>query len=568
MFRESLEELTRADQTNRMTAPASRDVPHPTTWMLTESGAKDLGWGRWKQFATDAEDACSESSEGPWVRVGWEVDAWEVLPHAAHYLPWALEVPDPEGFGTVLWHQVLLFFCAATGGEGLLNSLFPQGPGLVPFQERWRLRGEVPLPPVLWELLEQVLRWPTKGWSEDEDDKLGHPRAVAEGLVNEIEQIEKPGVSYRDFRWERVDVRLETGADEDSGLELPVSVHRLAPPCTQQPDIPPALRVREDQLAEQLRVRIGQIRARPRWAKFYEDFPGVSRADVQRAMRQISSVFVSDDHGAEKALERPAGLVVLPEVSLPHGEQGTVEDLVALTGRAALVGCSWRVLPTLMPGPRGTAVPRRFIVNEALLAVPLHKVGEEPSLVRAFFVRKPVPAHSETALARGLSEEPKRWGSTWKMLPGRRWYRFVHPEWGDFTVAICSDLLDSSPWSSLQGQLLHLFMCAYNKDVELYEALTWVRAYENYVNVVEANHGEHGGSFAWTPKHGHGKELARLRGGELLLIADIDLPVKDFFIQQKNGSRLAVDDELKGWKNQRAEKSAFKAPPPCYPGRR
>ena len=75
----------------------------------------------------------------------------------------------------------------------------------------------------------------------------------------------------------------------------------------------------------------------------------------------------------------------------------------------------------------------------------------------------------------------------------------MHPQWGDFTIAICADLLDAGPWRSLRGELLHLFMVAFNEDVDLYDSLTWIRAYENYVNLVAVNHGSLGGSFLWTP---------------------------------------------------------------------
>ena len=76
----------------------------------------------------------------------------------------------------------------------------------------------------------------------------------------------------------------------------------------------------------------------------------------------------------------------------------------------------------------------------------------------------------------------------------------------------------------MRGELLHLFMVAFNKDVDLYDSLTWVRAYETYVNLVAVNHGHHGGSFLWTPRRSHGNELARLRGEGLFVVADCHHP--------------------------------------------
>ena len=137
----------------------------------------------------------------------------------------------------------------------------------------------------------------------------------------------------------------------------------------------------------------------------------------------------------------------------------------------------------------------------------------------------------------------------------------MHPKWGDFTIAICSDLLDTAPWRSLRGELLHLFMVAFNKDVDLYESLTWVRAYENFVNVVTVNHGSLGGSFLWTPRRQHDREIARLRGSDLLLVADVDVPVTDLLEAQRNGVNKAVDAAACSWAGSQNDTTEFKAPP-------
>ena len=68
-----------------------------------------------------------------------------------------------------------------------------------------------------------------------------------------------------------------------------------------------------------------------------------------------------------------------------------------------------------------------------------------------------------------------------------------------FNLTVSTDLLDPTPWVSLQGQLLHLFMCAHNEDVDLFESLTWIRAYENYVNVASVKHGSPAGVLRMDP---------------------------------------------------------------------
>src|SRR5262249_10335761 len=141
--------------------------------------------------------------------------------------------------------------------------------------------------------------------------------------------------------------------------------------------------------------------------------------------------------------------------------------------RAALAGLLWNVVPFAAVGNAHATPPppTRFLVNEALLVVPVSHPGD-PSVFnpRAFRLRKPLRTHADHSLTETLSDPlHPALGSKWRMLPGNRWYRFVHPVWGDFTVAICSDIIDPSPWKSLQGQILHLFLISFNQDVQLYE---------------------------------------------------------------------------------------------------
>jgi predicted amidohydrolase len=156
----------------------------------------------------------------------------------------------------------------------------------------------------------------------------------------------------------------------------------------------------------------------------------------------------------------------------------------------------------------------------------------------------------------------------WKLIPGRRIYRFIHPQWGDFTVAICSDIIDPVPWASLKGQILHLFLCSYNPDVNLFESMTWVRADENCVNLVATNCGHYGGSFAWSPRSAENRELARVRGNHVFVLADVSLPVKELLNWQKTGVSKSVAKELeKTWRDNEYPDAKFKAPPPQFPGR-
>lgn len=297
-------------------------------------------------------------------------------------------------------------------------------------------------------------------------------------------------------------------------------------------------------------------------SKVVSRFPAMGWETAAAAVSQILSVFEPSGEGTGASRSE---LVLLPESTVPPREAGTLRRLVARKGIASLAGLYWRPLRPAYRPAGGRSVGWRCFVNEAELAVPEGCGDRGPTTVRWFRVRKPVPAHIEDGLAMALTlRDP---GVVWTVLPGYRWYRFVHPRWGDFTIAICADLIDAEPWRSLRDELLHLLMVAHNLDVDLYDALTWVRAYENYVNVASVNHGKIGGSFVWTPRSAHGRELAKLRGGGLFLKADVRLPVKALRLAQRDGLKDTVIAAVTKWQASTESGPGFKSPPPGFVAR-
>ena len=78
-----------------------------------------------------------------------------------------------------------------------------------------------------------------------------------------------------------------------------------------------------------------------------------------------------------------------------------------------------------------------------------------------------------------------------------------------------------------------------------------------------------GGSFVWTPRHSHGRELAKLRGQGLFLKADVKLPVKALRLAQRAGVKDAVIAAGAKWQASSGSDPEFKAPPPGFvPGDR
>ncbi|MCY2962379.1 MAG: hypothetical protein NT069_01800 [Planctomycetota bacterium] len=472
--------------------------------------------------------------------------------HAAYSIVDTVVGSAPSEF-IATWHHALSFITAIDGSERILDQIWESAPSAIPFDERWSTRSRLPMPPVVWQWLEEMARVARTGhvdssdWKKQTDD-------VLQSIQHELSQ--QPIVLPDEFLAERCDVSLDTPDSPEFSCAVErreLSPHQARPSITI--DLP---------LAETLTVRIGQLTSHTAdfWNGFPERFPHLRRYQSQRIYRQVTQAFQSEGNGETWEF------AVFPEVCLPFEGRPRFERLAAESRRGGVIGCLWREIASAVQPFCREMIPCRYFVNEAFLAIPLPSTGRMAPVVRSFLIRKPLPANSEIALARRLSEIVGR-DDAWNVLPGRRVFRFVHPSWGDFTVAICSDLLDPAPWRSMRGQLLHIFLCSYNKDVSLFDSLTWVRAYENFANLVATNCGTYGGSFAWSPRSGESKELARLRGTELFVLADVKLPVRSLFERQRDGTGSAITTELRKWNgpHDHEERVGFKSPPPGFRSR-
>ena len=512
----------------------------PLTWNLI-CGHKFLAAYRHQQLGLEEEVSIEETdlSKPRAIRS----DLWEIPPHPAYFLPFVTGVEfDPQDFA--MYCDVLLFLTAIDGSESILHGLARNGAGSVPFEDRWAWRSRIHLSAEIWRCVEKVIRWsnsPTESLSDSACE-----------MRETLFPLDPGKLSLEQHYLERVDIRLDPLND----LEV---VRAVTSQCSDTNALPENLKLNRKSLAENILVRMGQVARWPNDNSVVPLFPVMNPIAAREIMEQVASAFQSKSMATSG---RKPEIVVLPEVCIPVSEAGTIRKLVEAEGCASLAGLYWRELRPVYPTALRSPVARRWLVNEAELVVPIGATDRGPTGSRWFRVRKPVPAHVETGLVRAISARTP--GTQWHFLRGQRWHRFLHPQWGDFTVAICADLLDAVPWRTLRGELLHLFMVAFNKDVDLYESLTWVRAYETYVNLVAVNHGRYGGSTLWTPRRRYERELGQLRGKELFILADVEIPVRSLAESQMEGVSRAVCAAQCHWLGQDTKDTDFKAPPPGY----
>jgi len=548
------------------------DTPSPRSWLADGRRCQfdPEGWERFESQAVPLAERTSNANIKPWIHcsepAGWR-DDWEVLPHPLYLMPGVVRSEmDPAAY--VRWCHQLHFLTAARGDEALLDTLFESGAGSVPFEDRWHWRHHIHMPQVFWREFDGLTRLALGRSLGGRSGSLVPMDPDEDALLRELQAINASPPRPLDFRWERVNIQLS----EDDPWDLPVAVlpygqseernywRGIAAPLGEE--------VSKAKLAETFPVRIGQVSEHPDWSSFVSSGMRLNRTEIQAVMRQIAGVFLHDvSKGKEKddAMGARRTMVILPEATLPNSERTTILHWARESKCAVLAGCLWRRLGNAVAPHRALRSMRVYLSNEALLSLPLTDNGNDDwAPVRQFTLQKPMPAHIEYGLALALSHLGGT-GRSWHMSMGSRWYLFAHHRWGKFTVAICSDLIDPAPWNNLRGQIQHLITCAYNQDVDLYEAMTWVRAYENFTNVVLVNHGEHGGSFVWTPKHNGHKEVVKLRGSELNLIADVELPVSGLMEAQQSGVEEAILNAQNEWLGVKpGRKGEFKAPPPGY----
>ncbi len=531
--------------------PEWRPVHGPLSWFF-HKGSAILAAGRQLQFrsVSEAPPSVASPSTNRDSRVGvGKTRTWDVPPHAAFFRPFLHDAPtEIDSIGYDTYCDVLLLLTALDGSEGILDVIQESGTGSLPFRERWAWRSRIHLSNCAWNAIESAIRWSEKPAAEPVD-KEGGSLDVKGALRNSIPD----GVatlSSDAFAVERVDLHVDSGA----GVEISRAIRTGSWPDQTLPD---ELRIATSPDSDKVRVRLGQVIAKVE--KQARNSLSVTTATRNATMEQVFRAFLAPSYGGASS---SPDLVVLPELTVPNEEVRSLRSCVMETGMAALTGLYWRTLAPVYPASGSVRSQRHWIVNEAELAVPVGYHDRGPTSIRWYRVRKPLPSHMEDGRAQALQAE---YGGAWKMLPGRRWYRFVHSQWGDFAVAICSDLIDASPWRTLRGEILHLFVVAYNRDVNLYEVLTWARAYENYANLVAVNSGDYGGSVAWTPRRRLGRELAQLRGRKMSVLADVSLPVTELLMEQLRGVRKAVCRTAAEWETgETTEAGGYKSPPPGF----
>lgn len=290
-------------------------------------------------------------------------------------------------------------------------------------------------------------------------------------------------------------------------------------------------------LMEDVRVAIVQttVDAEAAWAKKDDDgILRMSEGEQDKAWRQITTAF----QAIQELSEEPT-LVLAPELCLGRGYEERLSRLAETHNAIFVCGLDYR------QGDREDQ-----IVNEAVLVIPENwGDGKRSRRSTKTYIGKNYPApHEEEALAKlGLSFQQ-----------AAEIYRFVSTRLGSFGVSICYDMMDLQRALLYQGQIQHLFILAYNKDIRSFYHLAEALSRTLYANVVICNTGRFGGSLATAPLYRPEiRTIYRHEGQKLFTFQVVRLPVRSLLAAQRDGDR-GVDSDG------RHERPLYKNAPPGY----
>lgn len=265
------------------------------------------------------------------------------------------------------------------------------------------------------------------------------------------------------------------------------------------------------------------------------DRPQISDAQDAHVWQEICKAMKSFMDG-----DRRPKFVLFPELSLPRTRMIDFEKLVCAVNAVVIIGADYKLDDS-----------QKQARNEGIVFVPKGFWDDTPSkhCVSVKF-GKSFGAPKEKAKLADLTP-------SWQFVGDENVYIFDAEKYGRIGVSICYDFMDLERALLYRSEIHHLFVLAYNRDLEMFKSLADSLSRTVYCNVIICNTGYHGGSTAVSPYfEAYRRTLYSHNGRGLFTTQVIELPVK------------GIEEALQGKMGSQSVKKTFqmfKDPPPGVP---
>jgi len=221
------------------------------------------------------------------------------------------------------------------------------------------------------------------------------------------------------------------------------------------------------------RLRVGLIQTSLDYEIAWATSPKMSKVEEDHAVSEIGR-FVA---GFREEKPGP-DIVVMPELAVPHGFLPRLRVMARTLSAVIIAGLDYR--------DRSTAT-ERIVSNEAVVIVPNRwRKRQISSHTSVRYIGKTYCSHGEQQRLDqqkyGFSGDNAIWV-------------FDGDDAGRFGIVICYDFLDLERVASYRGQIQHLFVLAYNKDIRSFQHAAEAMARMVFCNVLVCNAGYYGGSL-------------------------------------------------------------------------